>query len=510
MYPGHWAELKGDVVAITNTVTGAALTWRELNEQSNQVAQLLLASGLGPGSHVALLMENRLEFFVIAWGVMRSGMYLTCINRYLTADEAAYIINDSGSDALFTSSTLDTPPELPPLTNECTHRFMVDANHDDHQDFASAIGRQSKSPIEDERMGDSMLYSSGTTGRPKGIKRPLSGLPITEGIPGASRANAFGFDEHSRYLSPAPLYHAAPFGYCMRTLALGGSVFMMERFDEIASLANIEKFSITHSQWVPTMFIRMLKLPAADREGYDLSSHKVAIHAAAPCPKDIKQQMMDWWGPILWEYYAGTERNGTTIINPEEWLAHPGSVGRASSGIIRICDEEGGELPTGEAGTIYFEQPERTFEYHNAPDKTASATHPTQPTWTSLGDVGYVDDDGYLYLTDRKSFMIISGGVNIYPQEIEDALIMHPAVRDVAVFGVPNADFGEEVKAVVEAADVDADPTTLGEDLMAYARAHLAGYKVPRSIDFIAEMPRLPTGKLYKRLLKDKYWAAEQ
>ena len=506
MYPGHWAELKPDTLAVVNTVTDESLTWSALNEQSNQVAQLLANRGLGIGDHVSLLMENRLEYFVIAWGVLRSGMYLTCINRYLTVDEAAYIVNDSGSKALFTSDALTTTSDLLDHIPNCPHRFSVGQAPPGYDDFASSVAGMSTSPIPKEMMGDTMLYSSGTTGRPKGIKRALSGLPITEGIPGVARANPYGFNDETRYLSPAPLYHAAPLGFCMRTQSLGGSVYMMERFDEELSLANIEKYQITHSQWVPTMFVRMLKLDEGLRSKYDLSSHQVAIHAAAPCPVEVKQQMMNWWGPIIWEYYAGTERNGSTMIKPDEWLKRPGSVGQASSGIIRICDEEGNELPTGEAGQIYFEMPERTFEYHNAPEKTSSATHPTHPNWTSLGDVGYIDEEGYLFLTDRKAFMIISGGVNIYPQEIEDALIMHPDVQDVAVFGVPNPDFGEEVKAVIEPADPAADQTTLADELAAYAKEHLAGYKVPRSFDFIEEMPRLPTGKLYKRVLKDKYW----
>ena len=356
-------------------------------------------------------------------------------------------------------------------------------------------------------MGDSMLYSSGTTGRPKGIKRPLSGKSVTEGIPGLNLTNSYGFDEHTVYLSPAPLYHAAPFGYCMRTLALGGTVVMMERFDPELSLAYLESYGVTHSQWVPTMFVRMLKLPVDIRSKYDLSSHHCAIHAAAPCPVEIKKQMMDWWGPIIWEYYAGTERNGSTVISPEDWLSHPGSVGRARSGVIHICDETGTELPVGDPGLIYFEQPSRPFVYHNAPGKTAEAGHPLHENWTALGDVGYLDEDGYLYLTDRKAFMIISGGVNIYPREIEDALILHDKVADVAVFGVPNQEFGEEVKAVVQPVpDVPTDDALI-DDLLAFTRERLAAYKIPRSIEFIEELPRLPTGKLYKRILRDQYWA---
>ena len=509
MYPGHWANVKPQTPAVIDAASEAHLTWRELNEQSNQVAQLLSQLGLGVGDHVCIFMENTLDYFPIAWGVMRSGMYLTCINRYLTPDEAAYIVRDSTSRVIFASAALSQTEALIPLIPGCPHRFVVGGDIAGFDDYAATVSKYTTAPIADERAGDTMLYSSGTTGRPKGIKRPLSGEHVSAGLPGVEVDNPYGINADTVYLSPAPLYHAAPFGYCTRTLALGGTVVMMRSFDPELSLRHIEQYAVTHSQWVPTMFIRMLKLEDDVKGRYDLSSHQCAIHAAAPCPTEIKQQMMRWWGPILWEYYAGTERNGTTVIGPEEWLAHPGSVGRAVHSTLRICDENGTELPAGDEGMVYFEQPKRSFEYHNAPDKTASATHPIHDNWTSLGDVGYVDADGYLYLTDRKAYMIISGGVNIYPQEIEDALVLHPAVQDVAVFGVPNADFGEEVKAVVELADGHSPSGATLDDLMAYAKANLAGYKVPRSIDFTDALPRLPTGKLYKRLLKDQYWPAK-
>jgi acyl-CoA synthetase (AMP-forming)/AMP-acid ligase II len=505
MYPGHWASVKPTASAVVNTHTGATLSWADLDAQSNQVAQLLYDRGLRPGDHVALLMENHLDYFPISWGALRAGLYLTCINRYLTAEEAAYIVNDSNSQALFTSSALDTTQALLAAIPDCKHKFSK-GDSPGYENYATAMAEQPTTALAEQPMGDTMLYSSGTTGHPKGIKRPLTGKSITEGIPGVERVNPYGIDDNTRYLSPAPLYHAAPFGYCMRTLSLGGTVYMMERFDPEESLNNIERFKITHSQWVPTMFVRMLKLDQDVLDRYDLSSHRCAIHAAAPCPVEIKQQMMRWWGPILWEYYAGTERNGSTVIGPKEWLAHPGSVGRAQSGTLRICDEDGNELPPGQAGMVYFEQPNRPFEYHNAPEKTSGATHPQHPGWTSLGDVGYVDEEGYLYLTDRKAFMIISGGVNIYPREIEDTLILHEQVQDVAVFGVPNPEFGEEVKAVVEVMPGVTADAELAADIEAFARAHLASYKIPRSIEFIDELPRLPTGKLYKRVLRDKYW----
>jgi len=467
---------------------------------------------LKPGDHVSTLMENHLSFFEIAWGAYRSGLYITCINRYLTAEEAAYIIQDSGTQVLFTSSNLDITAELLELIPNCPHRFIRGAssdNLDGFEDYSTAVAEQATTPLAEQPAGDSMLYSSGTTGQPKGIKRPLSGLDVSQGIPGVEPNNPYGLNADTVYLSPAPLYHAAPFGYCMRTLALGGSVVMMERFDPELSLKYIEQYQITHSQWVPTMFIRMLKLDEQTLSKYNLSSHQCAIHAAAPCPAQIKHQMMDWWGPILWEYYSGTERNGFTIIGPQDWLANPGSVGKAHLCVVHICDEAGVEQAPGDEGLIYFELPERNFEYHNAPEKTASATHPVHNNWTSLGDVGYLNENGFLFLTDRKAYMIISGGVNIYPREIEDALIMHEAVQDVAVFGVPNEDFGEEVKAVVQPMQGIEGSEALAHALIAYAKDHLAGYKIPRSVDFIDELPRLPTGKLYKRLLKDQYWPAK-
>ena len=509
MYPGHCAASKPEAIALIDADTGASVTWRELDQRSNQVAQLLFARGLRPGDHISLLMENDLKYFEIAWGAYRSGLYITCINRYLTAVEAAYIVNDSNSQALFTSSALEVAADLPDLMTSCPHRFMHGDVTLGFEAYVEAMQEQPTAPLAEQPAGDAMLYSSGTTGQPKGIKRPLSGAHVSAGIPGVEPDNPYGINSESVYLSPAPLYHAAPFGYCMRTLALGGQVVMMHRFDPELSLQYIEQYQITHSQWVPTMFVRMLKIDPAVRNRYNLTSHQCAIHAAAPCPVEIKQQIMDWWGPILWEYYAGTERNGSTIISPQQWLDHPGSVGKAHSGVIHICAEDGVELAPGEEGLIYFEQPTMAFEYHNAPEKTSAATHPKHSNWSSLGDVGYIDNDGYLYLTDRKAYMIISGGVNIYPREIEDALILHPSVEDVAVFGIPNPDFGEEVKAVVQAvASATKDDLLVGE-LMAFAQANLAAYKVPRSIDFIDELPRLPTGKLYKRLLKDQYWPAK-
>jgi acyl-CoA synthetase (AMP-forming)/AMP-acid ligase II len=355
-----------------------------------------------------------------------------------------------------------------------------------------------------------MLYSSGTTGRPKGVRAPLSGQPIDAPSPLLALVSAlFGFNADTVYLSPAPLYHAAPLRYCMTVHRAGGTVVQMQHFEAEEALRYIEKYRANASQWVPTMFVRMLKLPDDVRLKYDVSSMKSAIHAAAPCPVDVKRKMIEWWGPVIHEYYAGTEGNGFCYVGSEDWLEHPGTVGRAIFGEVHICGENGEELPVGEEGVIYFAGA-TSFQYHNDPKKTAESRHPAHPDWSTLGDVGKLDKDGFLYLTDRKAFMIISGGVNIYPQEAENLLISHPKVSDVAVIGVPNEEFGEEVKAVVQPARwSDAGPD-LAEELIAYCRERLSPIKCPRSVDFERELPRHPTGKLYKRLIRDRYWGKRE
>ena len=511
MYPGTFAATTPDKPAVIMAGDGTVLTYAELDARSARLAQLLHASGLRPGDHVSIFMENNIRYFECFWAAARSGLYVTAINRYLQPDEAAYIIEDSGTRALFTSAAMaDLAAPLPALTPNCEIFLSVDGVVDGFESYEEATAAYPAEPLADQPRGESMLYSSGTTGRPKGIKRPLSGLQIDDpaGAGGVALllTGLFQVDSDVVYLSPAPLYHSAPLGFTTAVQSLGGTTVIMERFDPALALQYIDQYQVTHSQWVPTMFSRMLKLPAEELEAHDGSSHKVAIHAAAPCPVEVKRQMFDLWGPIIYEYYAGTEVNGFVFCTPDDWLAHPGTVGRSILGPIRICDDEGNELPSGEPGTIYFEREEMPFEYHNDPEKTRNAQHPEHPNWSTLGDVGYLDDEGLLYLTDRKAFMIIAGGVNIYPQEIEDCLIMHPKVADVAVFGVPNVDLGEEVKAVVQP-EAGVEPSDeLGRELMAYAEEHIARYKVPRSVDFRDELPRLPTGKLYKRILKDEYW----
>ncbi len=512
MYPGQHAKTHPDKPAAIHGRSGEVLTYGELDARSNRLAQLFWAEGLRRGDHVAVFLENHLRYFEVFWATFRSGLYLTTVNRYLTGPEAAYIVDDCEARVLISSRALhDVSAEIPAAAPRCRRFLVVDGLPDGasgpFEPYEDAIEAHPADPLAEEPLGEFMLYSSGTTGRPKGITRPLPERSVSKGLAmNAVLKGLFHVDASAVYLSPAPMYHSAPIGFSSATQSLGGTVVMMDRFDPLRALEAMERYAITHSQWVPTMFSRMLKLPEEERARFDLSAHRVAIHAAAPCPRKVKEQMFAWWGPILHEYYGGTELNGLTYVGPEDWLAHPGTVGRAVMGTLRICDESGEEQPAGEPGIVYFERDKPPFRYHNDSEKTRSAQHPKHPGWTALGDVGYVDEEGFLYLTDRATFMIISGGVNIYPQEIENELILHPKVEDVAVIGVPHEEFGEEVKAVVQpVAGVEGDEA-LAEELLAFARKHLAAYKCPRSIDFERELPRLPTGKLYKRLLKDRYW----
>lgn len=511
MYPAVFAETTPDKPALIMAGSGAAMTYRELNDRSNQLAQLLHAEGLREGDHFALWAENILDYFVCYWAAMRSGLYLTAVNRYLSADEGGYILSDSGAQALITTDRYhEVAADALTHAPACTRNLVIGEADDIFGDFDAALAGYPAEPLAHEPLGSFMLYSSGTTGRPKGVKRPLPGTTIQESTGTASTLGRVvgGLDQDSVYLCPAPLYHAAPLSWTAGLQELGGTAVIMESFDPKLFLAYVEQYRVTATQVVPTMFVRMLKLPAEDRLRHDLSSLAFCVHAASPCPVPVKQQMLDWWGPIIHEYYAGTEGNGMTYIGPHDWLDRPGSVGRPMRGVLHICDVQGEEVPAGEPGTVYFENEKMPFEYHGAPEKTKAAQHPDHPTWSALGDIGYVDEDGFLFLTDRRAFMIISGGVNIYPQEIEDCLIMHPKVADVAVFGLPDEEMGEYVQAVVQAAEGVDPGNELAAELIAYARDAIAHYKVPRSIDFRAELPRLPTGKLYKRLLKDEYLEA--
>ena len=515
MYPGAHAATRPDHPAVIMAGTGQTMTYAELDEEANRLSQLFRSLGLQPGDHVAFCMENHPRFLAVAWGCHYAGLYYTAMSSRLTDDEMQYIINDCGARAFITTAhKREAAEKLLGQAPNVETWLMIDGTVDGFESYEDTIAAQPAEPLEGRIAGADMLYSSGTTGKPKGVKPPMPSQPLDAA--GTSvyglMALLFGLTEDTVYLSPAPLYHAAPLRFCMGAQMGGATVIVMERFDPEEALALIEKHRATLSQWVPTMFIRMLKLPDEVRARYDVSSMQAAVHAAAPCPVEVKRRMIEWWGPVLHEYYAGTEGNGFVYTNSEDWLAHPGSVGRALIGSLHIVDEgTGEEVPVGEAGTVYFEgENAATFQYHNDPEKTEKSRDPKGRGWSTLGDVGRLDEDGFLYLTDRKAYMIISGGVNIYPQEAENVLAMHPKVYDVAVFGIPNEDFGEEVKAVVQPAEGVEPGPDLERELIAFCREKLADVKCPRSVDFRDELPRHPTGKLYKRLLKDEYWQGHE
>ena len=502
MYPGTWAESTPDKAALVIAETGETLTYRQLEDQSRRLANVLADAGLVRGDVVALLSDNTLETYVVYWAAMRSGLYLTAVNHNLGPAEADYIVRDCGAKALLVSAAkadLVTAMEI-----DVPVRLAYGGMVAGFASYEDALAGASEAPLADQPHGDDFLYSSGTTGRPKGIKIPLLDIQVDE--PGYPYVVIFGmlynFNEDTVYLSPAPVYHAAPLRFMGVVQALGGTVVMMKKFDAAGYLAAVEKYGVTHTQVVPTMFVRMLKLPESERTRHDLSTMHTVIHAAAPCPVEVKKQMIDWLGPIIHEYYASTEANGATYISSEDWLAHPGSVGKPLLGIPHIVGADGRECAVGEVGTVYFERDEMPFSYHGDPEKTSSTQHPEHANWSSVGDLGYLDDDGYLFLTDRSAFMIISGGVNIYPQEVEDLFSLHPRVSDIAVIGVPDQEMGERVVAYVE----PAGPSDgLAEELTAYARERIAHYKVPREFIVTDDLPRTPTGKLVKGQLKERY-----
>jgi acyl-CoA synthetase (AMP-forming)/AMP-acid ligase II len=502
VHPFHFAAKAPDRPAIIMAESGETMSYGAMEALSNRVAQLIRANGLRRGDSIVLFLENCIEYLPICWGAQRAGIVFTAMSTKLSHDEAQYIVSDSGAKLLFASASLAPVASRLELSGK---RYALGGPIDDFTDFAEAIAAMPAERIADESQGRDMLYSSGTTGRPKGVTGALPEGPIDEVNPlGMLTKVLYKFDETMVYLSPAPLYHAAPLRYCMAVHRFGGTVVAMTKFDPERYLELVERYKVTHSQLVPTMFVRMLKLPQQARARYDVSSIEVAIHAAAPCPVEVKRRMIDWWGEVIYEYYASTEGTGFCAVSPREWLAKPGTVGKAILGQIRILDDDGNLLPPGREGRIFFAGG-GAFEYHNDPDKTRSVHHPEHGA--TFGDIGYVDEDGYLFLTDRAAYMIITGGVNVYPQETEDVLVMHPKVADVAVVGVPHEEMGEEVKAVVQPKDwADAGPE-LEAELIAFARARLSHVKCPRSVDFERELPRHDTGKLYKRLLKDRYRA---
>jgi long-chain acyl-CoA synthetase len=489
--------------------SGEVVTYGAYEAAADQVAQYLRSVGVGIGDHVAIFSENCPRMLEAEAGAERIGAFYTLVNSYLSAEEVAYVVDNSTSTVVFTTAAkLPVASEAVAAVGRPLHLVVMDgpggggwARWDD------TIGAQPAEPVDGERLGAAMLYSSGTTGRPKGILRSLPDAAPDANIPAiAFVGQLWSFREGMTYLNPAPLYHSAPAASVACAIRLGAPVVVMEHFDPEGWCRLVEQHAVTHSQMVPTMFSRLLRLPAEVRSRYDLSSLERVIHAAAPCPVPVKQAMIDWLGPVVVEYYGATEANGFTFCDSAEWLAHPGTVGRPVLGTLEILDEDARECPTGVDGTVWF-RGATGFTYFHDDAKTAESRDATGEAST-VGDIGHVDADGYLYLTDRKSYMIISGGVNIYPQETENLLSTHPSVLDVAVIGVPNEDLGEEVKAVVIAEPVGAAGPQLEAELIDFCRAHLAHFKCPRSVDFVDELPRLPTGKLYKRVLRDRYWPA--
>ena len=476
-----------------------------MDRGSLRAARLFRESGLQIGDGVALFLENHSRFFELCWAAQRSGLYYTPISTQLSAAEVDYIVGDCGAKLFVTSAALaGEAAQLASLMPGVGRRLMLDGVVPGYEALEPLAEEHTASVLSDQTAGQSMLYSSGTTGRPKGVRRPLSEEamtaphPLLEAVP-----KLYSIDENTTYLSPAPLYHAAPIGFNMSVQMHGGTCVIMKKFDAEALLQFIQEHQITHANMVPTMFVRLRKLPEAVRRQYDLSSLKVVIHGAAPCPVEVKEQMIDWWGPVLEEYYSASEGNLFCFIDSHDWLAHKGSVGKSVMGPLHILDEAGNELPPGEPGEIWSSYA-TDFAYHNDPEKTARVRN--ERGWTTLGDIGYLDDEGYLYLTDRKAFTIISGGVNVYPQEAEGVLILHPKVVDVAVIGVPDEEMGEAVKAVVQPVSMAGASAELESELIAFCRDRLVHFKCPRSVDFIEALPRHETGKLYKRLLKDHYW----
>ena len=508
MYPGTYAAEAPERIAALMTGTGETLSYGDLDRRSVQLAHVLRDAGLRPGDVVALLTENSLRAFEVYWAAIRSGLYITAVNYRLKPDEVAYIVNDCGASALITSAEQAATAEaITDRIPQANLRLAFGGPVTSYDSYEKTVAAASARPFADQPHGATMLYSSGTTGRPKGVRPSLSGVQVSEvGEPLVGLASQFfGCGGDSVYLSPGPIYHAAPLRWSGAIQALGGTVVMMKRFDAEQALAAIADRHVTHAQFVPTMFVRMLRLPPEVRNRYRLSSLRIAIHAAAPCPVEVKRKMIEWWGPILFEYYAGTEGNGMTAVDSSTWLTRPGTVGRPILGTVRICAEDGTELSAGQAGAVYFERDEVPFTYHNDPDKTRAAQHPDHLGWTTLGDVGYLDGDGFLFLTDRKAFTIISGGVNIYPQETENVLALHPAVYDVAVIGVPDPEMGESVVAFVQpAADAVPGPE-LEQEIIAFVKSKIASFKAPRTVRFIDDMPRSEAGKLMKAELKARY-----
>ncbi|GAB5459014.1 MAG: acyl-CoA synthetase [Henriciella sp.] len=505
MYPREYAIATPDKPAIIMARSGQVMTYSELEAQANQVAHLFRAHGLRLGDRVAFLLENRIDIFPFTWGAQRAGLLYVAISSHLTADEVRYILDDCSAKVFLTSDYVDDA-----ILDEITRLepqpicYKFGSPKEGFADWDEAIAPQPNSPIADEALGADMLYSSGTTGRPKGVV-PMVDHSLPADAPSRRVtlfSDFFSFSEDIVYLCPAPLYHAGPLRWTLLVHQVGGTAIVMEKYDAEEALSLIEKHAITHGLFVPIHFIRMLKLDPARRDAFDVSSFRVAVHAGAPCPPDVKQSMIDWWGAIFYEYYAGSEANGFVASRPDDWRNHPGTVGRAVIATPHICDEDGEPLPVGEEGGVYFEGGGQ-FKYNNDPQKTKDAYN--KYGWSTLGDVGRLDADGYLYLTGRKNFTIISGGVNIYPQEIENRIIKHPEVSDVAVFGVSDPEFGQKVIAIVEPVDFSRAGNPLADSIKSHCKQTLSGIKTPRQIEFMERLPRTETGKIRKHTLLEAY-----
>lgn len=502
MHPRHHAQLNKDHAALIMAASGQTVSYGELEAAANQGAHFLRQLGLMRGDVIALLMDNEAALFDLVWAAQRSGLYLTTISTKLSANDIAYIIQDSGAKILVASDRLAELASQALAQAPAVHGFCVDTPAHHLKSWQAAVRSLPTSPASHESAGTDMLYSSGTTGRPKGVKPLLPTGPVEDQVALETMGTSlYAMDQHSRYLSTSPLYHAAPLRWAMTIQRLGGTVVVMENFDAEDALSLIQQHRITHATWVPTHFIRLLKLPDSIRVSYDHQSLKAVIHAAAPCPVPVKQAMIQWWGPIIHEYYSGTEQCGITGLSSQEWLQKRGSVGKAILGTIKILDDQGRECAAGQTGDVYFADGP-SFSYHQDPEKTASAHN--DRGWATLGDIGHIDADGYLFLTDRKSFMIISGGVNIYPQEIENLLATHPSVADAAVVGLPDPEMGERVVAVIQPDPEQTDMDALAAELHQFTRQALGGLKTPRQYIFQTALPREATGKLMKaRLIND-------
>lgn len=503
-----WGHLPANAnkPAVVIADTGEVLTYGQMMRHADRCANLFASLGCQNGDTVALLSENNGTYAELCWAAKNSGLCYVCVSSQLNVEGATFIVENSDAKLLIASLMYsELAREIAQRLQGRVRVLVFGGAADISESYERLRDAQPEIRIQNARRGASMLYSSGTTGRPKGVRTPLSDVPpTTPPLRHRLLVDMFGFAADSVFINPGPFYHAAPLRMMMSLHRAGGTVIGFKKFDAEAVLRAIERYRATHGFFVPTMFTRMLRLPDSVRESIDITSMRCAIHGAAPCATHTKEAMMAWWGPVIYELYGGTEGCGHTFISPKEWLRKKGSVGKAAQGCtIRIVDEHHRSLPPNQIGLIYMSNGRR-FDYYKDAAKTAAAHD--EDGMATMGDIGYLDEDGYLFLTDRQANMIISGGVNIYPQEAEIVLSTHPEIADVAVIGVPHPEYGEEVKAVVQLRGRVDDPAALAADIIAYCRDRLSHYKCPRSVDFVAELPRNEAGKLLKRVVKERYW----